>query len=190
MSITRNTTRTIFTSFAMIALSAANAYADDTNAPEKLTAIYQCMGIQADTDRLSCFDKTVAEFQSAKNSGQIIAVSKVELEKATKEGFGFNIPSLSSLGKIFKSGDGEKDEDDASKSVELTIDRTKRIGSTKLRFYFTNGQIWEQTTAEKIFVPKVKNDVPNTALIKKAAFGSYLMRVNGKSRGIRVKRVD
>ena len=53
----------------------------------------------------------------------------------------------------------------------------------------TNGQVWEQIGTTKLRIPKVKNGVSNTAEIRKAAIGSYLLQINGEGSAVRVKRV-
>jgi len=73
--------------------------------------------------------------------------------------------------------------------VVLTIRKTTEYGYKKTRFFFDNGQVWEQTDGSKIRIPKVRNSVANTAIISKASLGSFLLRVNGKGSAVRVRRV-
>jgi len=75
------------------------------------------------------------------------------------------------------------------KAVVLTIRKTTEYGYKKTRFFFDNGQVWEQTDGSKIRIPKVRNSVANTAIISKASLGSFLLRVNGKGSAVRVRRV-
>lgn len=74
-------------------------------------------------------------------------------------------------------------------SLSFEILRTKEFGYEKTRFYMKNGQIWEQADNYRIRVPKTKQGKPNVAEIKKAALGSFLLRINGKGRAIRIRRV-
>lgn len=73
--------------------------------------------------------------------------------------------------------------------VLLTIDRWESLRNKRVRFYMTNGQVWEQIGGSGVRVPKVRNGKPNTAKIIKASLGSYLIRVNEKGRAERVRRV-
>ena len=73
--------------------------------------------------------------------------------------------------------------------VLLTIDHWKKLRNGRVRFYMTNGQVWEQISGSGVRVPKVRNNTPNTAKITKASIGSFLLRVNGKGSAGRVKRV-
>ena len=141
-----------------------------------------------------------------------------------KDAFGFNIPSLPSLGRIFSGGNSNngtksvKKENDltapvkeasigkvtkpkrppavnpkplpsAVSDVTLNIRKISEYGYKKKRFFMTNGQVWEQIGTTKLRIPKVKNGVSNTAEIRKAAIGSYLLQINGEGSAVRVKRV-
>ncbi len=75
------------------------------------------------------------------------------------------------------------------KEVTLDIAKTTEFGRGKTRFFLANGQVWEQTNAEKFRIPKVRNGRLNQAEITKASFGSFNLRVNGKGRAVKVKRV-
>ena len=75
------------------------------------------------------------------------------------------------------------------KEVKLTIRKTSKFGRNQTRFFFENGQVWEQIERIEIRVPKVRDGRKNTAIIKKAALGSFKLRINGKGAAIRVRRV-
>lgn len=174
--------------------------------PVELQNVMACSSILDSTDRLACFDKTVLSLKAAQQSGDVIAISKTQVEEVKKDSFGFNIPSLPKLGGLFGGGSSETEtvvlkdgtkvsvqteapKSDVLNEVELEIERTKTFGYDKTRFYFTNGQVWEQTDSYKVRVRKPKDGKPNTAVIDKAALGSYLLKVNGRGRAVRVKRL-
>ena len=75
------------------------------------------------------------------------------------------------------------------KSVTLDIKKTAEFGYKKTRFFFDNGQVWEQIDNTKVRIPKVRNGTPNQAKISKGAIGSFLLRVNESGKAIRVRRV-
>ena len=78
---------------------------------------------------------------------------------------------------------------DADGNAVLTIDSVKTFGYKKLRFFMTNGQVWEQSGPRDIRVPKARGGNSNTAHITKAALGAYFLRINNKGQALKVKRV-
>ena len=203
--------------FCIAAAFTAPAHSQDSSVPDELAAIYACKSKLDNLERLSCYDNAVGNFEAAEKSGQVVTIDKTAIDTVEREAFGFNIPSLPSLGKLFGGGKTNRAETEARiieeqgtaastqakakpilmapkdsdvKSVLLTIDRTQKFGYDKIRFYMTNGQVWEQTTGSPIRVPKVRNNTPNTAKISKASLGSFMLKVNGKGRAARVKRVN
>lgn len=201
------------------------SHAQSTNGPDELNAIYACKAQLDPTLRLACFDTAVGRFEAAQTSGEVITVSKTQVEEVEKEAFGFNIPSLPSLGGLFggkkapaakanpltapseqlgtktaelPSAKPQPTQPPASinppqpsdiDSVSLDISKTTEFGYLKTRFFFSNGQVWEQSDGTKVRIPKVRNNVPNNAKISKASLGSFFLRVNGKGNAIRVRRV-
>jgi len=190
-----------------IAFSQA-AFAQNTPQPVEISAVYACKSLAEPMARLECYDNAVGRLQQAEESGEVVTVSKKEVEKVERDAFGFNIPSLPGLGKLFKKDKskkkqaaitdsppnatgGDEREFNASdmKAVNLQIKKIDEFGYGKIRFFFTNGQVWEQTRKERINIPKVRGGNPNTAEISKASLGSFLLQVNGKGTKTRVRRV-
>jgi len=81
------------------------ALAQSSAKPDELQAIYACKTIEDAKKRLACYDSSVGRFEAAEKSGEVVTVSKTTIEKVERDAFGFNIPSLPSLGKIFGGGD-------------------------------------------------------------------------------------
>ena len=96
--------------------------AQTANGPDELKAIYACKGMADSSLRLACYDQAVGRFEAAQNSGDVIAVSKTQVEAVEKEAFGFNIPSLPSLGGLFG---GSKKKAQTSKTNPLTAPVTQ-----------------------------------------------------------------
>jgi len=197
-----------------------SAMAQSAAQPKEISAVYGCKSVPNALERLECYDNAVGRLQAAEDSGEVVTVSKTEVEKVEQDAFGYNVPFLPVLGKLFKKDKSESKEvaivgsspspvtengqtrtktakaekqpalgGDDLKSVSLEIQKTTEFGRNKTRFFFKNGQVWEQTRSESIRIPKVRGGVPNTAVISKAAMGSFLLRVNDKGRATRVRRV-
>jgi len=218
----------------ILASLASSATAQDISLPAEIAKLYACKAISDADARLACYDGAVGKLETAQNAGEVVTVSKTQVENVEREAFGFNIPSLPSLGKLFggsskaKALKTPKDNPLTSpvkppqvkspepvktaeipdirseptpapvisapkasdvKKVSLALRKTTEFGYKKTRFFFENGQVWEQTDAIKLRVPKVRNGVANNAVISKASLGSFFLRVNGKGTAVRVRRV-
>lgn len=79
----------------------------------------------------------------------------------------------------------ERDHDGDVFRVEMEIERTRTVGYNTTVFYMTNGQVWRQTDTTRVRMPRGEG---HTAEIRRAAMTSYLLRVNGSGRAIRVER--
>ena len=213
----------LFVAFCSIIITtvllSTHAKAQSAALPDELQAIYACKSISSAQERLACYDNSVGRFEEAEKSGEVVTVTKTAIEKVERDAFGFNIPSLPSLGGLFGGGSKKtvkengltapvkkasipkepsssvslpkisKPEPSDITDVNLTIRKTTEFGRGKTRFFMTNGQVWEQVGSIRGRIPKVKEDKTTTAEISKAALGSFLMKINGKGSAIRVRRV-
>ena len=207
--------------FALV--TATPSFAQSTSQPSEVAAIFACKSMAGPEARLTCYDAAVGRLEAAQKSGEIVTLSKTQVEKVKKDAFGFNIPSLPGLGKLFGGKDKSKRKTHAAisdmdspqapphsekskakksktkkkeaaieasniKSVSLTLRKTTTFGYKKTRFFFNNGQVWEQADSASVRIPKSRDGTPTTAKITKAALGSYMLRINGKGRAVRVRR--
>lgn len=79
----------------------------------------------------------------------------------------------------------ERDDDGDVFRVEMEIERTRTVGYDTIVFYMTNGQVWRQTDSTRVRPPRGDG---HTAEIRRGAMTSYLLRINGSGRAIRVER--
>jgi len=80
----------------------------------------------------------------------------------------------------------EKNKEGEVTKVLFPIAKYKQRASGKFVFYLENGQVWAQTNPQEVRLPR--NPQGLKAEIKRAAMGTYLLRINGKGRAIRVQR--
>lgn len=202
----------LLTGISGLSVQAQNATPDNPT----LSKMFSCRQIEDSSARLACYDLAVGKFEAASTSGEVVTVTRPDVEKIKRDAFGFNIPSLFDFGNLFgRDGDkqastasvdkksplslrnpfksskssqasGFKSTEDDRRKIILKIARTKKIGYDKLRFYFENGQVWEQTTSKQLYM---KKSGTAEAHITKASLGSFLMRVNGKGPAINVRRI-
>ncbi len=79
----------------------------------------------------------------------------------------------------------DRDNDGSVERITMVIDRIETYTYNKHRFYMENGQVWRQLDTSRVRLPR--NQI-NEAEIRRAAMGSYLLRINGRGQAIRVIR--
>lgn len=178
----------------MLAAGATAAQAQsaaEPSTPEVIRNLSTCLDIADDAQRLACYDAQARALVDASESGDLVAVDREEVRALQRESFGF---SLSGVGKMVArlspldgGGDEGPSDEPAADEVTLTIQSAEEFARGRYRFTFDNGQVWEQTTSERIFLPNRVAGTP--AEISSASFGSYLMRVRGQ-RSVPVRRLQ
>lgn len=171
--------------------------------------IENCRLIQSPSSRLSCYDalfnvspKPISKAPEIKATNPtpapvIIAPTPKTTNFPIKEAGITPAPEpiLTDNNKLTQSTEGfretqkAKDENKSVSSITSEILRTKEFGYKKTRFFLENGQVWDQVDGYNLRVPRVRNGIPNSAQIRTAALGSFLLRINGKGRAIRVRRI-
>jgi hypothetical protein len=161
---------------------AAPTMADDNEEAKTTPKIFQdvvdCRKIEADYERLACYDRNVTALELAQQTKQVFVADKEQVEKSRRGLFGFSLPKI----KIF--GDGGSDGTDiGSITAKIT---SARENAGKYIFTLDDGAIWAQTEQGYIgLTPKPGQEI----LIKRAAMGSYLGKVSN-GRAFRIKRVN
>lgn len=141
-----------------------------------LSGIIRCRGQTDDAARLRCYDAAAGALADASSKGEVVVLNREEVRRTRRSLFGFNLPKLP-----FFNGDDSKD--DQPEEIELTLKSIRQIESGKFVLGFEDGSTW-QTTEAKSISPKVGQKIT----IKKAALGSYFIRVSGRAvRGMRIK---
>ncbi len=142
--------------------------------PAQLEALMRCQGEADGAKRLACYDSAVAAMQTAVASGDLRVQDKAEVQRLRLWNFGKSSLPVEQLAK--------EDEID---TLALKIVAVTPAGDSQWRFELENGQVWQHTEASTHFrAPKVGS----TLTIKKAALGSYLVKVDD-SRVARAKRI-
>lgn len=188
-------------SCAAFFLGTISAEAADKPASTPLSGIYACTEIADNMARLACYDAAAGKLRKAESSGEFVAVESKDILNIKRDAFGFRLPSLPKL-KLPSLGGKRADafanaDTDAGQIIEqtdagevnkviYTVDHITEKNYDTHWFYLTNGQIWRQTDGKKFtYSKKIK---PTTIVIRRASLGSFLMRINGKGRAIRVVR--
>lgn len=156
-----------------------------------MSKLYDCKTIADDAARLECYDQGVGRLETAEKSGELMTIDRESVNQIKRESFGFNIPSLPKL-KLFnrdKSNEtaATKAEDMDDGTLTLTLKSHRIMANGRIKFYFVNGQVWEQTQTKR--ARKIRDGETTTLVIRPAAMGSYMAKINGKGTSLRVKRI-
>lgn len=140
-------------------------------------ALESCQRITDDTQRLRCFDESVARLLEAQRSGELSLIGRSQAREARRSLFGFSVPKLPFLG----GGDeGETNE------LTATVQAVRSQPDGRYRIRLQDGAVWE--TVER---PRQGQEPRrgSTVRIRKAALGSYLMNIDG-NRAVRARRSE
>jgi hypothetical protein len=161
-----------------------------------LEPIYACADKTNPTERLACFDAAVATIRAKEAKSEIVTFDKQRVEKVRREAFGFALPSLPKLGfPAFGGGPkaDSKDQSVAAAAMEEDIEEqsftvvSTRESAGRVVITLENGQVWRLTEAGELNAPKRP---PYKVKIRTAALGSFILAVEGRNKGYRVRRVE
>jgi hypothetical protein len=161
----------------LAALAAGEAFGAEapTRAPAMQTVL-ECRAIVDATQRLACFDKAVDAMAKAEQAGDLVTIDREQRRTVRRQAFGLTLPSLAMFDK------GEKPEE--ANRIAVTLARASRNGAGKWLIALDDGAIWRQIDDEVLEPPPRAGQ---KAVIRRAALGSYMMRIEGQS-SIRVHR--
>lgn len=161
--------------------------------------IIGCQSIDNDIARLQCFDEVAARLNTVSTKPASRALTPV-IPKSTPMAPKVPTPSAPEAAANAVIQDFGRDVKAAPKPKEaalltpkgdvvFTVKHVQIFEYVKKRFYMTNGQVWEQTTAANLDIEEGKPPAGTTAEISKSGFGGYKLKINDKKWGVKVKRV-
>lgn len=152
-----------------------------TQAPDYVAALKSCQTLRQNGDRLACFDQAVAAMVTATEGGQVRLVDQEDVRKTRRRLFGFSLPDIGLFGK---DSDGEDDELDV---LQSTITSVRYTQANAFTFRIAEGDAtWQVTNAPS----RLRQVQPGDSVeFKKAALGSYFIRINGQT-GVKGRRIQ
>jgi hypothetical protein len=145
--------------------------------PPVFEAVVNCRALTVDSERLACYDRSVAALASAREKQDIVVADRATIRETKKGLFGFTLPKL----RLF--GGAERDGDEV-KEIESTIAAVRETADGMGVFTLADGARWKQTDGGATFAK------PGVAIrIKRGTLGSYLASI-GKGAFIRVVRLS
>lgn len=159
-----------------LCLLAGPALAADPPEPDVIKALKACRTVKSDPERLACYDKAAQSVSEAQETGEVIIIDKQSARAARRQAFGLDLPTLSILDR-----GGDKAETETLRAVLKSV-RSDAEG--RLVMTLEDGAVWGQIDGQSLGKPPKAGD---TVEIRKAAMGSYLMKI-GSQPAIRVRR--
>lgn len=137
-----------------------------------------CSTLKADAERLACFDTLATRVIGQVRGGALTIVDREQVKAVRREAFGFSVPALAGF---FQGAEKAEIE-----TVETTVQRVYRTSNRGWGLRLADGSRWEQTDQESL--PRDPR-VGDTVVIRRAAMGSYLLKVSGMT-AFRAKREE
>jgi hypothetical protein len=128
----------------------------------------QCIKIQDDLSRLSCFDKLSVTSKNTVQNKELVTKTQKEsrfggeiIEKKKRQESGYNL-----------------------EKVIYTVTKIKKSVTNKLTIYFENGQVWKQNDTISFRLKK-----EDKVEIYSGMLGSFFLKKMKANKAIRVKRI-
>jgi len=172
--------RAIMLSFAVLAAVAAPAAAQppEQERPAALTRLVECRAVQAEAERLACYDREVAAFEAAEQSRELVVMDRQQVRRTRRTLFGLVLPNLD----LF--GDDNEDEEEGVSELETTLRSAAEDPNGKWILVLEDGARWRQIDSRTLSRDPRGGQ---TIRIRRAAMGSYLANIDGQI-AIRVRR--
>jgi hypothetical protein len=181
--------------FLVGSAAAAPAATPSASSVSPLSPIYACADKTDPSERLACFDAAVAAVKAAEARSEIITMDQPRVAAVRREAFGFRIPSLPRFnfgGAAATPATGAtaspaaRARDEIEDEQTFAVARVGRAGD-RVAVFLENGNVWHLTEAGELNAP---SRPPFNVRIRAAAMGSYLLTVEGRNKGYRVRRVE
>ena len=151
-----------------------------TPPPEALEGVLRCRAITDEKERLACYDRNVATFETARANRELVVVDRKQIRDTKRSLFGLDLPSLS----IF--GGGDNDDIEEVNSIEGVVASAFADGEGRWVVRLQEGGTWRQIDSTLLGRnPRAGSKVR----IQKASMGSFMMRIDSQP-GVRARRVN
>jgi len=157
-----------------VLLAAVPAAAQERS--KRLDAVVECRKISDSTERLACYDRAVADLDTATKSREVVVVDREQVTEARRSVFGLKLPKI----KLF--GDGESDD---VATIQSTVTAVGRTRDNKLTFTIEDGARWIQTDNHTIVGVRVGTQVT----LSRGALGTFFATFKG-STSAKVARIN
>lgn len=161
----------------------APVHAQEAERPDYVKSLKECQQITAEAARLACLDTATSAIVAAHERGDLRILSAEDVQHTRKRLFGFALPDLN----LFGDDSDDDGQDEQLDMLESTITAVRYLSRDSLLFRIADGNaLWQITNAPSRLG---RVEVGDTVVFKRAALGSYFIRIDGKT-GVKGKRVE
>jgi hypothetical protein len=163
--------RALAPGFAFV-IAAGAAWAAKPPPPATAPAVQNvlnCRSITDDTQRLACFDKSVAAMANAQKTGDLLAIDKAQRRAARHQVFGLPLTTLGFLDS------GEKPEE--INRITAKVKSASQIAGGKWVIKLDDGAVWRQIDDQEL--PDGAHP-GSTVVISRGTMGSFFVKVDGQ----------
>jgi hypothetical protein len=172
---------------AALALPAAASAGPPRNAQERpaaLEAMLRCRTLTDEHARLECFDREVAAFEAAAAARDVVIIDRKQVRETRRSLFGLRLPRLAIFGGGGGGGNNADRDDEELDQLEGVVASALQTADNRWVVRLQDGATWRQIDDQILGRrPRAGSKV----LIKRAAMGSYMMRLDGQP-GVRARR--
>jgi len=161
-------------------LAPIGAQAQETDTAARIAdEISACRKIPVATERLACFDRSVAAFDNARQKRDLVVIDRAEMRKTRQSLFGFSLPRIKLFGRDDDGSDGAEVTE-----ITSTIAAIRPAGYNQYVWQLADGSSWQtiEVVGRSAFV-KAGDAITITATM----LGGYKAKI--KTGSIGVKRV-
>lgn len=172
----RRTFRNGFAYTMVIAISSfpIQGLAKSSDVEAYLYDILACQKIHAPSERLACFDKSVAAAAEASNKGALTVITREQILKSRKELFGFPVSSSNVLASDSVKGKFKREKFDR---IETTIQAVRSGAGGNWILTTEEGAVWEiYDVPSRLMTPHVGEKLQ----ITKGILTAYFLRIGGQ----------
>ena len=152
--------------FVALLTIAGTAQADEVN----LQALQACTFVENDFNRLLCYDNVMAGRSLSKPA------TKKQIEQPVTSSAAPVAAAAATSEEVAKKNDDE---------ITAVVKSVRKAPYGELIIELENGQQWRQVGSDRM-----KLEVSDKVIIERGVFNSFLLRIEGQNRSIRVKRTD
>jgi len=150
-------------------------------------SLHQCAKFVVDSQRLACFDRLIAPFETntvKRSTETVVATKTVKMAaKTLKKSPAVNSQAIDDFAKEHLDKTLEQEAEEIN-SITLTISNIKKLLRGNLQITFQNGQQWQQKDSTRMRLKQGEEVV-----LVKGALGTFYLKKMATHKRIRVKRL-
>ncbi|WP_051651088.1 hypothetical protein [Brevundimonas bacteroides] len=144
--------------------------------PALIETLLACRSVVGEAQRLVCFDRAAAAFETAEAAGEVTVVDQAQARQTRQRLFGLDLDAVNIFGNLR--------DDTPVEAIETTLVGARQNHRDQWTFELADGSTWLQIDTNRLMT-RAEPGAP--VRIRQAALGSYMLSISG-ARSLRVRR--